>query len=232
MSRNSRQTLDRFVARIEARSQAEKILVLGMLAAGLVMGFLTFVSDPLRAAQDGLERDIANTGRQIQAQRNAYNQKVAQSQEDPNRFANERLAEVMLEQERLDAEIARMAGGLVTPDNMTEILTVALQGQQELQLQQIQNLPAVPLRSVATNDITTEASTVQDIARSGNVYEHGIQLEFTGDFFSTLRYLKLLETLSASFFWDTITLQQTQWPSVTVQLRLHTLSTQEGFLGV
>lgn len=232
MSKQSRQALDRFIANLEGRAQAEKVLVLGLLLAGLVMGYLSLVSDPLLAARDGLNRDIANTGRQIQAQRSAYDQKLAQSQEDPNRFANERLAEVVQEQARLDGEITRLAGGLVTPDNMTGILTVALQGQEELRLQQIQNLPAVPLRSVAVGDLVSESASAQAMAVSGNVYEHGIQLEFTGDYFSTLRYLKLLESLSASFFWDTVTLRQTEWPAVTVQLRLHTLSTQEGFLGV
>ena len=231
--------LNKAIADIEARPVAEKAVVMGLLVIGIFMGFLTYVSDPLTARQALLEADIANTARQIQTQQAAYEQKLAQSQEDPNRFANEQLARVRVEQERLDQEINSLAGGLVTPNNMTQILTAALRGHEGLALQQIQNLPVRPLHS--GGNYTASASTgddgvaVAELTRAreaGQVYEHGIVLEFTGDYFSTLRYLGLLESLTSAFFWDSIEFQQLQWPNATVRVQLHTLSTQEGFLGV
>ena len=94
---------------------------------------------------------------------------------------------------------------------------------------------AVPLRTgvagnVRNSDSNALSATVRSI--SGQVYQHGIALEFRGDYFSTLRYLRLLEQLSDSFYWDSITFTQGDWPSATVRLQLHTLSTEEGFLGV
>jgi MSHA biogenesis protein MshJ len=239
MNAQLQQTMDRFIRNVEKRSQAEKLLVLFVLIVGIVMGYLTYVSDPLNASLEAAERDIETATRQIRSQQTSYTQKVALSQDDPNRFANERLAVIRTEQEQLDAEINRLARELVTPANMTSILTAALQQQSGLELIQIQNTGAVPLRtgissqSRAPSSVAGE-SPASEVVRNitGQVYQHGITLSFRGDFFSTLRYLRLLEDLSDSFYWDSVSFTQGQWPMATVRLQLHTLSTEEGFLGV
>lgn len=231
------QKLNQLVRRIEGRPQAEKIIGLLMIVSAMIMGYLTWVYDPLTAARAAAAQDIAAVEQQIQAQQAAYSQKVAQSQEDPNRFANERLSVIRVEQEQLDREISGLAGELVTPSNMTRILTAALQGHEGLELVQIQNSSAEPLRTgvdtqpgALLDETETAASRVIRNV-SGQVYRHGISLEFRGDYFSTLRYLLLLEQLTDSFYWDSITFTQSQWPSATVRLQLHTLSTEAGFLG-
>lgn len=203
------------------------------------MGYLTLIYDPVLASKNAAEQEIDTLTRQIQAQQAAYTQKVAQSQEDPNRFANERLTIIRVEQSQLDREISNLAGDLVTPNSMTQILTAALQRQQGLELISISNRGATPLRSdVAIANSSESASGAVNLlanrARSftGQVYQHGISLEFSGDFFSTLRYLQLLEQLTGGFYWDSIVFTTGEWPAATVQLELHTLSTESGFLGV
>jgi MSHA biogenesis protein MshJ len=66
----------------------------------------------------------------------------------------------------------------------------------------------------------------------GQVYAHGLVLEFEGDFFTTLKYLRFLEEITRSFFWDTISFRVAEWPSARVTLQIHTLSTDAGFIGV
>ena len=233
------QAVTRAARKFESRPQAEKLIVLMLLLAGMGMGYLTFVSDPMTASREAAERDIATTTRQIQAQQTAYTQKVEQSQEDPNRFANERLSAINLEQQQLDTEISNLAGELVTPANMTRILTAALQRQDGLELVQIQNSGAEPLRTgIATPARGSSGADSESVSSgrirsvSAQVYQHGIALEFRGDYFSTLKYLLLLEQLSDSFYWDSVTFTQSQWPMATVRLQIHTLSTEEGFIGV
>ena len=55
---------------------------------------------------------------------------------------------------------------------------------------------------------------------------------YWSSFFSTLRYLRFLETMEQSFFWDSIEYEQALWPEARVILELHTLSSEEGFIGV
>ncbi len=234
-----RQQLDKLVAKIEKRPRSEKLLVLGIVLAGLVLSWLTFASDPLKAGNTQLRAQIANTERQIQTQQTMYQNMLIQSQEDPNRFANERLTVVIREQQELDGEIENLAGDLVTPNDMTRILTEVLERQQGLELVAFQNSPALPLRSGVSNaaEILEQTGAVnldqvveQDVA--GQVYEHGLTIEFEGDYFSTLRYLLFLEQVTGSFFWDAIHYEQLEWPRANVRLEIHTLSTDQGFIGV
>lgn len=239
MNPEVKRRIDNLVRQIEKRPQTEKLIVLLALILAMGMGYLTYVADPLTAARTGAASSIATVTRQIQGQQAAYAQKVAQSQEDPNRFANERLAAIRSEQSAINREIDSIAGELVTPGNMTRLLTAALEGQDRLELQQIENSGAQPLRTGISGSATASESasdSTDDTERalrniSGQVYQHGIVLQFRGEFFSTLAYLQLLERLSSSFYWDSLTFTQNDWPGATIRLQLHTLSTQEGFLG-
>jgi MSHA biogenesis protein MshJ len=63
------------------------------------------------------------------------------------------------------------------------------------------------------------------------LYQHNLKIEFRGDFFSTYQYLRFLEEISASLFWDSLRFEQVEWPSANVVLKIHTLSTEKGFIG-
>lgn len=234
MNEKYKKQLDKFVDAIESRKQSEKVLVLAMVVAGLVLTYLSVSFDPLRASVNNLQAQISGTERQIEAQQSAYAGMIQSSQEDPNKFANDRLAVLAREQARLDEEISGLAGDLVSPSEMTNILTSVLARQSGLELVSFSNTAAVPLRqgivetelAATVGEITTTAPVV-----SGQVYEHGLSIEFEGDFFNTLKYLRFLENISGSFFWDSISFTIDEWPQADVVLNIHTLSTDRGFIG-
>ena len=123
----------------------------------------------------------------------------------------------------------------MTPNLMTAILSSVLGRQTGLALVSFKNEEAKPLRANAVDiaNAVAEAGSLgvgDDVA--GQVYEHGITIELEGDFFNTLRYLRFLEDISGSFFWDSVTFEQTEWPNALVTLKIHTLSTEKGFIGV
>ena len=227
------------IGNLEARNQSEKILILGLLAAGLVLTYLSAAFDPVRADLEQIRAQIRGAEVQINAQQNAYQNMVAQSQEDPNRFANERLAVVQREQLQLTSQIQALAGDLVTPNQMTEILTTVLERQSGLELVSFQNIEAEPLRAASSNaeELLEESGTlnISDIVQdevTGQVYSHGLVIQFQGDYFSTLKYLRFLEDITGSFFWDAISFEQMEWPNAHITLEIHTLSTDQGFIGV
>ena len=239
MNSQFRAQLDKLAKNIESRKQSERILLLGIICAAVVMLWLSVAFDPLRASIATMESRVATVERQITAQQTAYAQMLAASQEDPNRFANDRIQVVAREQARLDDEIASLAGDLVTPNQMTQILTTVLERQSGLELVSFQNKPAIPLRAGVSDAATILADTgavnlnnVNQQEVTGQVYEHGLTIEFQGDYFSTLKYLRFLEEITGSFFWDAISFQQLEWPNAHVTLEIHTLSTVEGFIGV
>jgi MSHA biogenesis protein MshJ len=234
-----KKALDSMIRNLESRKQSERLMILGLLMAGIGMIYLSVAYDPLRANIDNITSRIASVERQIQAQQSSYQEMLRQSQEDPNRFINDRLIVLQREQVELDRQIQALAGDLVTPNQMTEILTTVLERQQGLELVSFQNIAAEPLREGASDagQILAETgalnfSDVDEDEVVGQVYSHGLVIEFEGDYFSTLKYLRFLEEITGSFFWDAISFRQLEWPIAHVTLEIHTLSTDQGFIGV
>lgn len=239
MNEKLKKQLDALIASIESRQQSEKIIVLVMLIAGLAMAYLTLAFDPVRADINRNRSTLATLERQIQAQQTSYADMLVISREDPNKFANDRLAVVAREQAMIQAEITALAGDLVTPNEMTVLLTSVLENQAGLQLVAFRNLEAAALREGLSNvdELLQETGAVRlDEVRtedvSGQIYEHGLVIEFEGDFFSTLKYLQFLEQVTGSFYWDTVNFRQLEWPLAHVTLEIHTLSRIQGFIGV
>ena len=239
MNENLRRQLDSLIKNIESRAQTEKLVVMVVLVAILVLGYLSIGFDPIRADISTGRTAINGVNRQILAQQNSNVEKYELSQEDPDKFANDRLAVITRSQAQLQDEISSLAGDFVTPNEMTNILTSLLERQAGLELVSFRNLSATPLREGVSNvaELLAETGAVNldDVVTtdvSGQVYEHGLVIEFEGDFFNTLKYLRFLEDITRSFFWDSISFRQLDWPNAHITLEIHTLSTNQGFIGV
>lgn len=232
MNERLKRLFSRFLRNVESRTQIEKLFLLAVVAIGVLLAYLTYIHDPLRADISSAENQISSVTAQIASERTNYADKLAESQQDPDKFASDRLAAVTQQQQDLLDEIANLAGNLITPSQMTAILSSVLGRQSGLELVSFTNEEAKPLSA----DLSLEESAGSDSAfastPAGRVYEHGLTMQFEGDFFNTLRYLRFLEGISGSFFWDSISFEQTEWPRALVTLRIHTLSTEAGFIGV
>lgn len=231
MSEKVNQQVAALVRSIESRAQVEKIAIFALVIAALVMGYLSLVSDPLKAEVSAARNQVDSVTRQIGQQQSSYTNMLAQSLEDPNKFANDRLAVVEREQAVLDSQIRELAGDLISPADMTRILTSVLERQSGLELISFQNLSATPLLAEDRNS-TEGGDNGSQPGISGQVFEHGLRLQFQGDYFSTIKYLRFIEEISGSFFWDSISFNQANWPDAVVTLQIHTISTNSGFIGV
>ena len=227
MNEQLKQNLALLIKSFELRTQPEKVAIAAVLILGLVFAYISLVFDPYRTSIATLEGQIEGAERQIQVQQSSYASMVAQSQEDPNKFANDRLVVTAREQSRLDVDISRLTENFISPSSMTRILQSVLDQQSGLELISFQNSAAVPLR---VGDAVAGIEDENEV--NGQVFEHGLVIEFQGDFFSTLKYLRFLEEISGSFFWDSVSFKKVAWPEALVTLEIHTLSASEGFIGV
>ncbi|PCH60671.1 MAG: hypothetical protein COC19_05640 [SAR86 cluster bacterium] len=227
------------ISAFEARPQAERVVMFIIGFGVLLTAYLSLAYDPMEITLSAKRNQINGLNQQTLAKQNEYLQLQAASEIDPNKVANERLTIVLRDQQQVDRAIEALAGDLVLPRAMTEVLTTVLDSQQGLELVGWRNISANPLRENLTNINETLATTgavnfdeKSLVNVNGQVYEHGLEIEFEGDYFSTLRYLRFLENIEASFFWDSIHFTQLEWPKANVVLKIHTLSTSEGFIGV
>jgi len=216
------------------RSTSEKFLVSALLIVAVVWAFNSFYLAPLNQQSNALERQAAAAGSQLLTMQQREQQALVSSREDPNQAARQRLERAIAEQADLQGEIEALAGNLVTPQSMTRLLTSILESQTGVELVSVENRDPQPMRGAAgasqNNRTTGNSGTVVD--DGAQIYKHSLLLQLEGDYLSLIRYLQRIEEFPERFFWDQITFTQTEWPAASITLELHTLSTEEGFVGV
>jgi MSHA biogenesis protein MshJ len=122
-----------------------------------------------------------------------------------------------------------------------ELISIETLAAQEMMLAQITAVetPVVQTSSSASSvglvpDLTTPPPTpVQESKPQGSgVYKHGVVLHLRGDYFQVLALMKSLENLSWKFYWESLDYKVIDYPDAEIELRVFTLSSEEGLLGV
>jgi MSHA biogenesis protein MshJ len=208
----------------DERPALEKALVVTTLVLVLTWVFFSFVSAPVRTEAAALRSQLAQAQSQLLLLELREQTAITASATDPNEPVRERIARVIEAQNGLDGELQQLAGNLVTPQSMTRVLTSILERQTGLTLLSIDN---VAPQLVQSSDATGAANQA-----SQRIFKHSLNLQLEGDYLSLIGYLRRIEGFSERFFWDQLSFTQTVWPSARISIQLHTLSTEEGFVGV
>lgn len=209
---------------VNARTLRERAMLLTAVLVVLGYSWVLLVYDQLNTTQAESERLISNTTGQINREL-SRNENVRQSYtQDPNAFVVTRIASLETQLEEVNGQLLELYGELILPQQMAGVLTQILQSETTLKLVSFANLPP----EVLVDEATGQAGDEQVMS----VYRHGLQLEFEGDYLETIRFLKKVENLDTSFFWDNLQFQLNEYPLARISLSIFTLSTERGFIGV
>ena len=154
---------------------------------------------------------------------------------DPDAANRRRLAELKAQLEQIEGEVRASAGHLVTPAAMARILRTILDRSGGLILTEIKGLGARPLLSGAAVNTPAAGAADKPVNGGGGIesaYKHGLIIRFEGDYFSTLDYIRELESLEWDFFWDSMEYEVVEYPRGRVMLTLYTLSLEKDWIGV
>ncbi|ALO45156.1 type II secretion system protein GspM [Pseudohongiella spirulinae] len=224
-----------FSNRFDERSAAEKLL-LAVICVGVVFWlYFILVFEPLSASVQSAQQQLTAAQARLTAMQQREQIAITTGNEDPNRAVRQRIERAIGDQAVLQRQIEELTGNLVTPQSMTRLLTSMLEQRAGLTLVRVENQMPQPMRSY--EDMMAEAASDEPTTANRNadqlqVYKHSLALELEGDFLSLINYLRSVESFNERFFWDEISFVQTEWPNARVTLRLHTLSAEEGFVGV
>lgn len=224
-----------FSARFDERSAAEKLL-LAVVVIGLVLWlYFILAFEPLSASVQSAQQQLTTTQARLTAMQQREQIAITTGNEDPNLAVRQRIERAIADQMALQSRIEELTGNLVTPQSMTRLLTSMLEQRDGLALVRVENQMPEPMRSyeemVAESESDAPAMTNRNTDQL-QVYKHSLALELEGDFLSLINYLRSVESFNERFFWDEISFTQTEWPNARITLRLHTLSAEEGFVGV
>ncbi|MGV3593466.1 MAG: hypothetical protein ACO1PZ_17415 [Gammaproteobacteria bacterium] len=208
---------------IDARHVRERAILLCAGVGLLVLSWLVVVHDPIVAAKQRETRNIASAlGRMADEQKRQ--EEIRQSYTgDPNAFALTRQRELRSAADTTNARLNELYGELISPRQMSQMLTSLLQRETMLTLVSLENQPSEALLQPGV-DANNMPST--------QVYKHGLRMVFEGDFLETVNYLRSLERLEGNVFWENLDFEVLEHPRARISLDIYTLSTEQGWIGV
>ena len=213
--------------KIDDLSLRERILLLFTLLFTLIFTWDSiWLQDQLQLRMQHQE-SIAALNNKISAQQKIERALQTQLAQDPNVREQARLTRYQQEIERLDQLLKTKALEFISPQQMVEVLKNLIATEQGVKLVALESIdPEMPLLAeVSDVDKSLENTTPM-------VYLHGLEMELAGDYFSILKYIQRLESLSWRFAWAAVAIHLDQYPSNKINIRLQTLSLAEGWIGV
>lgn len=217
------------LARIDALSLRERaILLVGALAVIYFVWDLLLLQ-PLEVERQRIQGQMLTNDAEFVALGEELDKLDPARSQAQSRSRREQLAQLRKQAKTLEGELAGTMVHLVPPAEMTRLLEMVLQRTQGLELHKVSGLGSstVELGPGPATAGGTPSSTVT----AASLFRHGLRIEFSGDFYSTLSYLQQLEGLQWKFFWDSIDFKVGQYPASVTTISVFTLSLHDRWIG-
>ena len=203
---------------------SEKIILaaLTMVVVYAAMEFLLL--KPTDDQNKKLRGQLAAAQTSLQNKQDQLNQHLASGSANTN-GGNQRTQLQAIDQQinRLQQQLATIASGLVSAENLPVILEDMLVKTGKLSLQKLRALPVEELQLSTTDG--------QGQPLSAGVFKHVVALQLEGRFFDVIEYLKTLEALPWGFRWQNLHYRAKDYPIAAATLEVYTLTTEEGLFG-
>ena len=226
-----KERLQQLRARIEGMTVRERGLLLLVLVAVLYMLWQAFLLDPLLAERKRLGQQRSTIQQEIAELRQQAAETIERHERDPNAPLRDRLDALTARVDQVERQISSEVSDLIAPTQMSRVLEDLLTRNSDLRLLAIENRRPRPLIPPRTDSADAEDAGEGGQAAAG-VFRHGLELRFEGSYRETVAYLKAVEALEWGLYWDGLHLELLEYPAVRIGVRVHTLSLEEGWLGV
>lgn len=236
--------IEKLNSRWLALSKRERWMIFG---AGLiaVVGLMdTFLLEPQRVALANGQQEL----NKIQTDTAALSEQMGMLAEKTalNKSAHPYQAEIDAIHQKIEAQssdLLKVAAFMVPPEEMVTLLKRLLEKNAEVQVVEMQSLPAVDFiekqkklvqtqNAVAhtpeSSQITIPEEAWQQVPR---VYQHAVKLKLKGKYFALLSYAQSLKMLGKKIAWESAELKS-EYPESELTVQLYTLSGQNTWLGI
>lgn len=227
----------RLADRVDAFSLRERGLIFLAIALVLIVSVNLLLIDPLLTRSKNLQQRIVQDELQIQAMRSQIEELVAAANIDPDAALKARLENLRLQSEQAAVALQDIQSGLVPPQRIPALLQDLLRHSRSVSLVAMKTLPVETLGvagPAAISSASAEAGAGERTDPSsgpvGSVYKHGVEITVQGGYLDLLSYLDGIEALPWQMFWGKADVDGKNYPTVTLTLRLHTLSLDEEWL--
>lgn len=216
---------------LNALSLRERILVLLVLSTVIYVIWDGVFQTPLD--QDYLR--LQNIQRQNQQQQQERDIQIAQDsvllaeRSRTKQQANQVIIKARAQLKQIEQQLDNVFETLVPPNKITELLRSLLLETNGLTLVSLNNEPA---KNITPQSESTDDNTEATQALNASLYEHAATIKLSGNYQQLYQYLSALEHSKWRLFWDQLHYKVTEYPIAEITLRVHTISTDEHWIGM
>ncbi len=231
-SGNLKQRWHEMSEKVDALAPRERALVLFTVLAVIYFCWDFLLFSPVAAANEKLNADIDARQSEISAATQEERVLLTTASFDPDLKLKNEKREIEKQIEEQENALASLSLGLVPVDQLASILQDVLNKTGRLQLQNMKTLPVEEVQLRGAADKTPEQTLESSQKNEAGIYKHSVGITIKGSYFELLRYLQELEAMDWRFYWDELNFEQDKYPLGIFELKVYTLSTDEGYLGV
>lgn len=173
-------------------------------------------------SQYGLaQQQLASSQKQIASSDMQITALQQRLKEDPNKELRLQQQQLVAQIKQVDQQLNQQTVDLIPADKMPSLLAELLRQSKGVKLASFQSLPPAPLLVVGDKQ-----------AGEMDLFNHGIVLTFSGDYFSVMKFVQAVENMPEKLYWKSLDYQVDKYPNATVALSLYTLSINKDFISV
>ncbi len=130
----------------------------------------------------------------------------------------------------VEERLSGLSQGLIGAEQLPRVLEDVLQRTASVKLLQVQTLAATELQleSEKSNSKTNEKT----VHVGAGVYKHSVLIRVAGNYSQLIQLMTEIEALNWKFYWESLDYTVTEYPNAEIDIRVFTLSSEEGLLGV
>ena len=219
--------------KINERKTRERAAIFLCLVAVLYSVWDETLNSPLITKQQTLITELNNKNAERLVLNNRLQDLIAKQKQDPDADNRARLEALTVKLQELENALDASTQNLVKPEQMPKLLETVLVQTDGLTLNNIKSLGVTALiEEVSDKQTSSDSKQSVDSSNIASAFRHGIRIEFSGDYFSTLNYMQKLEALEWGFFWDNFSLDVDSYPDTRATIEIFTLSLSREWIGV
>lgn len=130
----------------------------------------------------------------------------------------------------VEARLSNLSQGLISAEQLPKVLEEVLLRTSSVKLLQVRTLAATELQLAAP----PQGTNTEGKSASGGtgVYKHGVLIRVAGSYSQLIQLMTEIEALQWKFYWESLDYTVKQYPNAEIDIRVFTLSSEEGLLGV
>ena len=130
----------------------------------------------------------------------------------------------------VETRLSGLSQGLIGAEQLPKVLEDVLKRTTSVKLLQVRTLAATELQLTSARP-ATDSDAVPDSGGTG-VYKHGVLIRVAGSYSQLIQLMTEIEALQWKFYWESLDYTVKQYPNAEIDIRVFTLSSEEGLLGV